>query len=253
MSRLEGKVALVTGSSRGIGAATAERLASDGAAVAINYARSAEKAEEVAGRIHKAGGKAIVIQADLSDWAQAQMLVQKTAKEFGRFDILVNNAVQEVGREPIEEITEEFTHQQFAVNVIGPIATIQAAAPLFSEEGGRIINMSSVVTTYPVSQSGVYSATKGGLEAMTRAFSRELGPRNITVNTISVGFTQTDLIKTNTDEMNQALIRMTPLRRIGQPADLADAVSLLASSDARWITGELIHVTGGIIPSGYMG
>ena len=253
MTRLSGKVAIVTGSSRGIGAATAQRLAADGAAVAVNYARSAEKAEEVAERIHKAGGKAITIKADIGDWSQARMLVEKTAKEFGRLDILVNNAVQDVGREPIDAINETFTHQQFAVNVIGPIAAIQAAAPLLPKEGGRIINMSSVVATYPVSQSAVYSATKAGLEGMTRAFSVELGPRNITVNAISVGFTDTDLIKTNTEEINKVLIGMTPLRRIGKPNDLADAVSLLASDDARWITGQLIHVTGGIIPSGYMG
>lgn len=253
MARLEGRVAVITGSARGIGAATAERLAADGAAVAVNYRKSATHAEEVAERIHRAGGKAIVLQADVGDWSQARGLVEKTAREFGRLDILVNNAVQDVGREPIEDINESFTHQQFAVNVIGPIAAIQAAAPLLPKEGGRIINMSSVVVTYPVAQSGVYSATKAGLEGMTRAFSVELGPRNITVNAISVGFTDTDLIRTNTDEINQALINMTPLRRIGKPADLADAVSILASDDARWITGQLIHVTGGIIPSGYMG
>lgn len=253
MGKLEGKVAVVTGSSRGIGAATAERLAADGAAVVVNYAKSAARAEEVAQRIQRAGGKAIVVQADLGDWAQAQMLVESAAKEFGRVDILVNNAVQEVGREPIDDINEAFTLQQFAVNVIGPIAAIQAAVPHFPKEGGRIINMSSVVATYPVAQSGVYSATKGGLEAMTRAFSVELGPRNITVNAISVGFTDTDLIQTNTEEMNKALIAMTSLRRIGKPADLADAVSLLASDDARWITGQVVQVTGGIIPSGYMG
>lgn len=216
MGKLKGRVAIVTGSSRGIGAATAERLAADGATVAINYARSAAKAEEVADRIRRSGGKAIVIEADVGDWSQAQMLVEKTAKELGRLDILVNNAVQDVGREPIDEINEAFTHQQFAVNVIGPIATIQAAAPLLPQDGGRIINMSSVVATYPVAQSGVYSATKAGLEGMTRAFSVELGPRNITVNAISVGFTDTDLIKTNTEEVNKVLIGMTPLRRIGK-------------------------------------
>jgi 3-oxoacyl-[acyl-carrier protein] reductase len=251
VANLKGKVALVTGSARGIGAATASRLAADGAAVAVNYVRSADKAEAVADRIRSAGGKVAVIQADVGDWSQAQMLVQKTAETFGRFDILVNNAVQTVGREPLDAMTEEFTHKQFAVNVIGPIATSQAAAPLFPKEGGRIINMSSVVATYPVAQSGVYSATKGGLEALTRALSAELGRRNVTVNAISVGFTKTDLINTNTKEQDDALIALTPLGRIGMPEDLADAVSLLASSDARWITGQLVHVSGGIIPSGY--
>jgi 3-oxoacyl-[acyl-carrier protein] reductase len=131
MSRLQGKAAIVTGSARGIGAATAERLAADGAAVAVNYLKSATKAEEVADRIHRAGGKAIVIKADVGDWSQAQMLVEKAAKELGRLDILVNNAVAEIGREPVEQITEAETYRQFATNIIGPIATIQAAVPLF--------------------------------------------------------------------------------------------------------------------------
>jgi 3-oxoacyl-[acyl-carrier protein] reductase len=248
MSNLEGKVAIVTGSSRGIGAATAQRLAADGATVVVNYVASEAKAEAVIERIRQAGGKAIVIQADMGDWSQAQMLVEKTAKDLGRLDILVNNAVQTVGREPIDEITEKFTQQQFAVNILGPIAAIQAAAPLFPSEGGRIINMSSCVTVYPLPWSTVYVATKAGLEAMTRALSVEFGPRNITVNAIGVGFTNTDLIGTNTKEQDDALIARTPLGRIGQPADIADAVSLLASSDARWITGQLVMATGGIVP-----
>lgn len=184
----------------------------------------------------------------MGDWSQAQMLVGKAAEAFGRLDILVNNAVQTVGREPLEDITEEFTRQQFAVNILGPIAAIQAAAPLLPDEGGRIINISSCVTIYPLPWSTVYVATKAGLEAATRALAAELGPRNITVNSIGVGFTATDLIGTNTKEQDDALIARTPLGRIGQPADIADAVSLLASSDARWITGQLVLATGGIVP-----
>jgi 3-oxoacyl-[acyl-carrier protein] reductase len=248
MTNLEGKVAIVTGSSRGIGAATAERLAADGATVVVNYVASEAKAGAVVERIEQAGGKAIAIQADMGDWPQAQMLIEKAAKEFGRLDILVNNAVQTVGREPLEDISEEFTRQQFAVNVLGPIAAIQAAAPLFPVEGGRIINISSCVTVYPLPWSTVYVATKAGLEAATRALAAELGPRNITVNAIGVGFTATDLIGTNTKEQDDALIARTPLGRIGQPADIADAISLLASSDARWITGQLVLATGGIVP-----
>ncbi|MGU3498748.1 glucose 1-dehydrogenase [Mycobacterium sp. C31M] len=247
MANLEGKVAIITGSSRGIGAATAQRLAADGAAVVVNYVASADKAQEVVKRIEQAGGKAIAIQADLGQWSQAQMLVEKTVKEFGRLDILVNNAVQEVGREPIEDVTEEFTRKQFAVNILGPIAAIQAAAPVLPD-GGRIINMSSCVTVHPVPWSTVYSATKAGLEAATRSLAAELGPRNITVNSIGVGFTRTDLIGTNTKEQDDALIARTPLGRIGLPADIADAVSLLASPDARWITGQLVLATGGIVP-----
>ncbi|AIY47999.1 glucose 1-dehydrogenase [Mycolicibacterium fortuitum] len=247
MANLEGKVAIVTGSSRGIGAATARRLAADGATVVVNYCASADKAKEVVKSIEQAGGKAIAIQADMGDWSQAQMLLEETVKELGRLDILVNNAVQEVGREPIEDLTEEFTYKQFAVNIIGPIAAMQAAARVLPD-GGRIINMSSVVTAYPVPWSVVYSGTKAGLEASTRSLARELGPRNITVNSIGVGFTKTDLIGTNTKEQDDALIARTPLGRIGQPEDLADAVSLLASPDARWITGQLVLATGGIIP-----
>ncbi|BBZ66716.1 3-ketoacyl-ACP reductase [Mycolicibacterium insubricum] len=248
MSNLEGRVAIVTGSSRGIGAATARRLAADGATVVVNYVASADKAEGVVESIRQAGGKAIAIQADMGDWKQAQGLVEQTVKELGRLDILVNNAVQEVGREPIEDVTEEFTHKQFNVNIIGPIAAIQAAAPLFPAEGGRIINISSCVTVHPVPWSAVYSGTKAGLEGTTRSLAVELGPRNVTVNTIGVGFTATELIGTNTPEQNAALIARTPLGRIGQPEDIADAVSLLASSDARWITGQLVLATGGIVP-----
>jgi 3-oxoacyl-[acyl-carrier protein] reductase len=150
MTNLAGKVAIVTGSSRGIGAATAERLAQDGATVVVNYVASADKAAAVVDRIKQAGGNAIAIQADVGDWSQAQMLVEKTADELGRLDVLVNNAVQTVGREPLEDITEEFTRQQFAVNILGPIAAIQAAAPLLPSGGGRIINISSCVTVYPL-------------------------------------------------------------------------------------------------------
>ncbi|OMB86536.1 MULTISPECIES: glucose 1-dehydrogenase [Mycolicibacterium] len=247
MGNLEGKVAIVTGSSRGIGAAIAARLAADGASVVVNYVASKDKADQVVKRIEQAGGKAIAIQADMGDWSQAQMLVQKAAAEFGRLDILVNNAVQEVGREPIEDLTEEFTYKQFAVNIIGPIAAMQAAAPLLPE-GGRIINISSCVTVHPVPWSTVYSGTKAGLEGATRSLAAELGPRNITVNLIGVGFTKTDLIGTNSKEQDDALIARTPLGRIGEPEDIADAVSLLASPDSRWITGQLVLASGGIVP-----
>lgn len=248
MANLQGKVAIVTGSSRGIGAATARRLAADGATVVVNYVASEDKANAVVESIRQAGGTAIAIQADMGDWSQAQLLVEKAAQELGRLDILVNNAVQTVGREPIEDVTEEFTRRQFAVNILGPIAAIQAAVPLLPSEGGRIINISSCVTVYPLPWSTVYVATKAGLEAATRALAAELGPRNITVNAIGVGFTATDLIGTNTKEQDDALIARTPLGRIGQPADIADAISLLASSDARWITGQLVLATGGIVP-----
>ncbi|MCV7193095.1 SDR family NAD(P)-dependent oxidoreductase [Mycolicibacterium brumae] len=248
MSRLTGKVAIVTGSSRGIGAATARRLASDGATVVVNYVASQDKADAVVDSIEAAGGRAVAMRADMGNWSQAQELVRKAATDLGRLDVLVNNAVQEVGREPIDDVTEAFTRKQFDVNILGPIATMQAAAPLFPEDGGRIINISSCVTVFPLPWSTVYVATKAGLEAATRSLAAELGPRNITVNSIGVGFTNTDLIGTNTQEQDDALIARTPLGRIGEPEDIADAVSLLASPDARWITGQLVLATGGIVP-----
>jgi 3-oxoacyl-[acyl-carrier protein] reductase len=249
MKTLEGKVAVVTGSARGIGAAIAERLAADGAAIAVNYLKSSDRAEGVAERIRRAGGRAIVLQADMGDWSQAKALVERTAKEFGRLDILVNNAAGLVGMEPYEQINELQTRWQFAVNVEGPIAAIQAAAALFPKEGGRIINISSIVTQYAMASVAVYTATKGALEALTRAFAVDLGPLNVTVNAVSVGLTETDAIRENMpEELKIPQITRTALRRIGTPSDIADVVALLASPDARWITGQVVSASGGLIP-----
>lgn len=247
--KLVGKVALITGAARGIGASIAERLAADGAAVAINYSKSATDAEKVAERIVKRGGQAITLQADMGNWSQAQALVQSTVTELGRLDILVNNAAALVGHEPYHMISELQTRWQFAVNVEGPIAAIQAAVPFLSRMGGTVINISSTITRFAMQSFAVYSATKGALEAMTRAFAADLGPLNVTVNAVAVGLTETDTTGEKLAiEFRQAQIDRTPMRRLGTPDDIADVVAMLASRDARWITGEVIAASGGGIP-----
>jgi 3-oxoacyl-[acyl-carrier protein] reductase len=248
MGTLEGKTALVTGSARGIGAAIAERLAADGAAVAINYSKSAKEAEGVAERIRRAGGKAIVLKADVGERAQARALVEETMETFGRFDILVNNAAA-IGFRPVEQIDADQVRTQLSVNVEGPIVTTQAAAPLFPKEGGRVINITSLVQLHPMPGSTVYAATKGAIDAMTRVWAVEFGPRGVTVNAVGPGLTDTDASRANLpEEAKQALIERTPLGRIGFPSDIADVVAFLASPDARWVTGHVLFATGGFTP-----
>jgi 3-oxoacyl-[acyl-carrier protein] reductase len=248
MKKLEGKVALVTGSARGIGAAIAERLASDGAAVAINYSKSASEAEAVADRIRRAGGKATVIKADVGDPAQAKALVEGTARELGRLDILVNNAAA-ISLEPVEAVDHRQMRSHFAINVDGPIAAIQAAVPRLPKDGGRVINITSLVQIYPVPGATVYAATKGAIDAITRVLAAELGPKGVTVNAVAPGVVDTDAVKANlNEEMKKVFISRTPLGRIGTPSDIADVVAFLASPDARWITGHVLMATGGFIP-----
>jgi 3-oxoacyl-[acyl-carrier protein] reductase len=248
VQKLKGKVALVTGSARGIGAAIAERLAADGAVVAVNYSKSAIEAEGVVERISRAGGKAIVLKADVGDWSQAKGLVEGAAKAFGRLDILVNNAAA-LGFQPVDQVDTEQLRRQFSVNVEGPIATVQAAAPFFPKEGGRVINISSLVQLYPLPGNTVYAATKGAIDAMTRVWAVEFGPRGVTVNAVGPGLTETDAVKANVpEEVKSALIGRTPLGRAGVPADIADVVAFLASPDARWITGQVVLASGGFMP-----
>ncbi len=249
MSRLEGKVALVTGAARGIGAAIAERLAADGAAVAINYAHSDRDAEALADRIVQQGGRATAIRADVSGAAEARALVEKTFEAFGRFDILVNNAGT-VQFAPIDNVDEAQVRTQFAVNVNGPVFATQAAAARFPRDGGRVINVSSVVATRALAGTSVYAATKSAIDALTRVWAAELGPRGVTVNAVAPGPVATAMMKRNglTDEGRRAMIARTPLGRIGEPADVADVVAFLASPDARWITGQVLEASGGINP-----
>lgn len=246
--RLKDKVALVTGSARGIGMAIAERLAAEGAAVVINYASAAKAAESVADRIRDAGGQAVVVQADVGDWTQAQALVAKAGQAFGRLDILVNNAA-DIRFQPLEKIGVDEMREQFAVNLEGPIATMQAALALFPDEGGRIINISSLVVPNPIAGQSIYNASKSALEAATQVAAVELGPRGITANVIRPGLTETDSVKATLDEAGKEfLISRTPLRRAGRPSDIADVVAFLASPDARWITGQILSATGGLTP-----
>ena len=248
MRKLEGKVALVTGSARGIGAAIAERFAADGASVVVNYSKSANEAEGVAERIRRSGGKAIVLKADVGKQSQAKALVEGTLNELGRLDILVNNAAA-IGFQPVDQVDSEQLRKQLSVNVEGPIATVQAAARFFPSEGGRIINITSLVQLYPLPGNTVYAATKGAIDAMTRVWAVEFGPRGVTVNAVGPGLTETDAVKENLpEEMKKVLIGRTPLGRAGMPSDIADVVAFLASPDARWITGQVLLASGGFTP-----
>jgi len=252
MKKLEGKAALVTGAARGIGAAIAERLAADGAAVVVNYAKSAKEAEAVAERIRKAGGKAKALKADLGDPAQAKALVEAAFRELGRLDILVNNA----GRAdfaPLEAVDGGHVKAHFDLNVNGPIFATQAAAARFPKEGGRVINVSSVVGRGAIAGASVYSATKAALNALTRVWAAELGSKGVTVNAVAPGPVDTDMMRAVLGDPAESpfvksMVERTPLGRVGLPADVADAVAFLASSDARWITGQVIETAGGINP-----
>jgi 3-oxoacyl-[acyl-carrier protein] reductase len=247
MKTLEGKTAIVTGSARGIGAATVERLAADGASVIVNYSRSATEAQSVANRIRSVGGRAEVVQADVGEPTQIDRLVARALAVFGRLDIVVNNAVT-VGFAPLSAVDRDTTRGQFATNVHGPLALVQAALPHLPS-GGRIINITSIAQLLPIAGATAYAATKGALDAMTRTWALELGPRGITVNAVAPGPTETDAMKANaSEEMKKAMIARTPLGRIGAPADIADVVAFLASPDARWVTGHVLMATGGFTP-----
>jgi 3-oxoacyl-[acyl-carrier protein] reductase len=251
MKKLEGKVALVTGAARGIGAAIAERLAADGASVAINYATSKDDAEALAERIRGNGGKAKAIHADIGNPSQAKAFVEAAVKEFGRLDILVNSAGQfHIG--PIGTVDEADVRSQFAGNVDGPIFATQAAASHFSTEGARVINVSSIAATHPLPGLSLYSATKAALDALTRVWAAELGPRGVTVNAVAPGLVDTAMLRAATARMGEeavkGMVARTPLGRLGTTSDVADVVAFLASPDARWVTGQVVEASGGINP-----
>jgi len=246
MSKLAGKVALVTGASKGIGAAIAKALAAEGAKVVVNYASSKAGADAVVEKITAAGGKAIAVQGDVSKAEQVKGLVDATIKEFGRLDVLVNNSgVYEFGA--IEEITEEHYHRQFNVNVLGLLLTTQAAVKHIGE-GGSIINISSVVTSLTPPASAVYTGTKGAVDAITGVLAKELGPRKIRVNAILPGMVETEGAHTAGiigSDFEHTAVAQTPLGRIGQPDDIARIAVFLASDDAGWLTGERVTAAGG--------
>ena len=249
MSKLENKVAVVTGASKGIGAAIAKYFAAEGAKVVVNYASSKEGADKVVKAITDNGGIAIAVQADVSNGADVNRLFEETAKAFGTLDILVNNAVFQQYL-PIEQVTVEAFHQHFNVNVLGPVLTIQASLKAFGDKGGNIINISSGASKYPLPGASLYSATKAALDGITIALSKELGAKNVRINSVLPGATETEGARsagvTTGSEAETMFVTNTPLGRRGQPEDIAKAVVFLASDDAAWITGEQISVSGGM-------
>ena len=246
--RLNGKVAVVTGASKGIGAEIAKHLAAEGAAVVVNYASSKEGADRVVDEIAKRDVKAIAVQANVAKKAEVERLVSETKQAFGKIDILVNNAGV-YDWSPLEEITEEQFHKHFDVNVLGLLLVTQEAVKHFDSAGGNIINISSTVTSLTPPGSSVYTGTKGAVDAITRTLAKELGPRKIRVNAINPGMVETEGVRAagfDQGDLRKSVEAQTPLGRIGQPEDIAPAVVFLASSDSAWITGEILRVAGGL-------
>ena len=247
MSKLTGKVAVVTGASKGIGAAIAKSLAAEGASAVVNYASSKAGADAVVSAITAAGGQAVAVGGDVSKAAEAQGIIDAAIKNYGRLDILVNNSgVYEFAA--IEAITEEHFHKQFNVNVLGLLLVTQAAVKHLGE-GGSIINIGSGVSRLTPAYSAVYTGSKGALDAITGVLSRELGPRKIRVNALNPGMVETEGTRGAGiigSDMEKALIPQTPLGRIGQPDDIASVAVFLASDDSGWLTGEQLLVGGGL-------
>jgi 3-oxoacyl-[acyl-carrier protein] reductase len=249
MNKLTGKVAIVTGASKGIGAAVAKALAKAGAAVALNYSADKEGAERTAAEITREGGKAVAIQGDVSKAADVKHLFEKARKAFGSIDVLVNNAgVFQFDR--LEEITEKEFHRHFDINVLGTILATQEALKYFPRTGASIINISSIASENPVPNSSLYAATKGAMDTLTMALAKELGPRNIRVNTVAPGLIDTEGNRKigfvgSTD--GDAIAASIPLGgRFGRPEDVAPVVVFLASDDASYLTGERISASGGL-------
>lgn len=245
MKKLDGKIAVVTGASKGIGASIAKHLAAEGAAVVVNYASSKEGADRVVDEIASAGGKAIAVQANVSQKAEIERLFAQTQQVFGKLDILVNNAgIYEFLT--LAEITPEHFHRQYDLNVLGLILTTQEAVKHINPEGGSIVNISSVVSTLSPAGSAVYNSTKSAVDGLTRTFSKELAPRKIRVNSINPGLIETEGYQSSAiGGHSDAVALSTPLGRMGQPQDIAPGVVFLASDDSSWMTGETIYITGG--------
>ncbi len=247
--KLEGKVALVTGASKGIGAAIAKQLAAEGASVVVNYATSKSGADRVVSEITSAGGKAIAIQANVAKLGDITRLLEQTKKTFGKLDILVNNAgVYEFS--PLENVSEEHFKKHFDLNVFGLLLTSKEAAKYIDGKGGSIINISSVVSTLAPPNASVYSATKGAVDTITMSLAKELGPRKIRVNAINPGMVETEGadaagFTTPDSEFKKSIETQTPLGRIGKPEDIAGAAVFFASDDSAWITGETLKIAGG--------
>ena len=247
MSKLTGKVALVTGGSKGIGAAISKALAKAGAAVVVNYASDKDGADKVVSAITKAGGKAVAVKGDVTKESEAKALVDVAFSNFGSLDVVVNNSgVYEFS--PIENITEESFHRQFGINVLGLLLVTKAAVPHL-KAGASIVNLSSVVSTATPPMSAVYSGTKGAVDSITGVLSKELGARQIRVNSVNPGVIVTEGTTSSGvigSDLEKFVIETTPLGRVGQPDEVADAVVFLASDESRWVSGEHIRVAGGL-------
>jgi 3-oxoacyl-[acyl-carrier protein] reductase len=245
--KLAGKVAVVTGASKGIGAEIARQLADEGASVVVNYASSKEGAERVVKDVTGKGGKAVAVQADVSKPADIQRLFAETKKAFGRLDVLVNNAgIYEML--PLSEVTPQHFHRQFDLNVLGLLLCTQEALKQIGPDGGSIINISSVVSTLGLPNASVYSATKGAVDSLTRVLAKELAPRKIRVNAVNPGMIETEGLHASGiyDAAGKETASTVPLGRLGMPQDIAPAAVYLASSDSSWVTGETFFVTGGM-------
>lgn len=248
MSDLTGKVAIVTGASKGIGAGIAKGLAAAGASVVVNYSSSKEGANAVVAEITAQGGKAVAIHGDVAKPADIERLFAETKQAFGALDVLVNNAGV-FKFEPLEDVTAEEFHRQFNINVLGLLLATKEAVKHFGDAGGSVINIGSVVGINPAPGGVVYSATKGAVDTITRGLAKELGPRKIRVNSINPGGTETEGTHTAGimgSDFETMMINQTPLGRLGQPSDFGPVAAFLASDDAAWITGETIYVSGGL-------
>jgi len=247
MSKLAGKVAIVTGASKGIGAGIAKHLAAAGASVVVNYASSREGADKVVAEITAAGGKAIAVQGDVSKQTDIDRLFTETKSAYGKLDVLVNNAgVYEFA--PLEAVTEELFHRQFNLNVLGLLLTTQRAVTEFGDKGGSVVNISSVAAIQPPAGASVYAATKGAVDVITKALAQELGPKKIRVNSLNPGMIETEGVHTAGfigSDFYQQIITDTPLGRVGQPDDIGPVAVFLASDDSGWVNGEILQVAGG--------
>lgn len=246
--KLAGKVAVVTGASKGIGASIAQHLAAEGAAIVVNYSSSKEGADRVVKEITSKGGKAVAVQANVAKLEEIQHLFTETKKAFGRLDVLVNNAgIYEFA--PLEEVTPAHFHKMFDLNVLGLLLASKEALQYFGSDGGSIVNISSVVATLAPPNTSVYSATKAAVNAVTRSLAQELGSRKIRVNSINPGMVETEGVHQAgiaESDFRKQVEATTPLGRIGQPQDIAPAAVYLASSDSAWITGESFYISGGL-------
>ena len=249
MKKLEGKVAVVTGASKGIGAGIAKQLAAEGASVVVNYSSSKKGADIVVEEITRAGGKAIAVGANVAKKAEIEKLFAETRKAYGKLDILVNNAgLYEFL--PLEGITEEHFNKHFSLNVLGLLLTTQEAVKHFGDKGGSVINLSSIVGRNAVPGASVYSATKGAVNSITQALSKELGPKKIRVNGVAPGLVVTEGtavlgVSDSENDFHKAFVAQAPVGRVGQPQDIATVVTFLASDDSAWVSGETWYVAGG--------